>query len=510
MKAFDLAASVPWAIRPESLQQILAIAARAHEPNFEAVTARLLERERELDPTSVAAVQGDRLDGTRYTRVRGETAILPIEGPIFRYANLMTMLSGATSVEVLAKDLQVALDSPDIGSILLHVDSPGGQVNGVAEFADMLYAARGKKPIMAYISHEGCSAAYWIASAADRIEVAQTAMVGCIGAVLAIPDPKQDDSGRVEFVSANAPNKRPDPGTRQGRAEIEGIVDTLGDQFVQAVARNRGVSVDTVLADFGQGGILIGQAAVDAGLADGVGSFEAMLAELQPADDPAESSRASDGARIAKPAEPATRAVKPTPQRRTKTMGFREKWDAFVASFDGDSEDMPPTVAARPTSPTMPPADSPEVTALRERTERLEAENARIMQERINDQAIAFADGQVREGRAFPAERESLIRQYVQAATDDRLHGAITAGTADGQTSTTRVAILTETLAARPAHGLTHEAVRSVDGQQVLANRITTPNAGDAPPSREELDRLLAMTPGGRVTLAARTNGRGN
>jgi hypothetical protein len=74
--------------------------------------------------------------------------------------------------------------------------------------------------------------------------------------------------------------KRPDPTTEDGKAEIQRTVDALGEIFVGTVARNRGVSADTVLSDFGRGGVYVGQAAVDAGLADEVGSYESVLAGM--------------------------------------------------------------------------------------------------------------------------------------------------------------------------------------------------------------------------------------
>jgi ClpP class serine protease len=54
--------------------------------------------------------------------------------------------------------------------------------------------------------------------------------------------------------------------------------------FIAAVARGRGVSVEKVLSDFGRGDVLIGQAAVDAGLADSVGTLDSLLAELSAGD----------------------------------------------------------------------------------------------------------------------------------------------------------------------------------------------------------------------------------
>jgi ClpP class serine protease len=167
-----------------------------------------------------------------------------------------------------------------VKGIILAIDSPGGEVNGTSEFAQMVYDARGKKPIVAYVSDLGCSAAYWIASAADEIVVADTARVGSIGVISAVPDPNAASAREIQFVSSQSPMKRPDPTTKDGKAEIQRTVDALGEIFVGTVARNRGVSADTVLSDFGRGGVYVGQAAVDAGLADGVGSYESVLADM--------------------------------------------------------------------------------------------------------------------------------------------------------------------------------------------------------------------------------------
>jgi ClpP class serine protease len=54
----------------------------------------------------------------------------------------------------------------------------------------------------------------------------------------------------------------------------------MAQVFVETVARNRGVATETVLTKFGAGGTFVGKAAVEAGLADSIGSFEAVLAEL--------------------------------------------------------------------------------------------------------------------------------------------------------------------------------------------------------------------------------------
>src|ERR1051325_7282815 len=123
----------------------------------------------------------------------------------------------------------------------------------------------------------GCSAAYCIASAADEIVTDATALVGSIGVVAAMPMPEGDE---IVFVSSQSPHKHPDVTTEDGKADIQATIDALAQVFVESVARNRGVSAETVLSDFGQGGIFVGAAGVAAGLADRLGSYEETLAGM--------------------------------------------------------------------------------------------------------------------------------------------------------------------------------------------------------------------------------------
>lgn len=259
--AFDLVASTPWAILPSMLATISAIARREHE-GVEAVEAKI----------------GRPLQNTRQVTMRGDTAIIPVTGPVFRYANLFTDISGATSLEVLAQDFTAALENSAVARIILKLDSPGGQANGIAEFAQMVKAS--SKPVIAYVDGSAASAAYWIASAADEIVLSKTAEVGSIGAVVAI-DQSRKANGVLEIVSSQSPKKRPDLNTAEGISQIQTRIDALAQVFVEDVAAYRGVSIDTVLATFGQGDMRMGQEAVDIGMADRVSTFEALLAHSQ-------------------------------------------------------------------------------------------------------------------------------------------------------------------------------------------------------------------------------------
>lgn len=257
----------PWAITPSYMETILDIAQRQNST-----------------PEQMAQQLGRPLENTYDVEVRNGVAILPVNGPLFRYANMFSKISGATSYQNLARDFFEAVDDPDVKAIVLDIDSPGGEANGVSEFAEQIYQARGKKKIIAYVGGSAASAAYWIASAADEIVIDETAMLGSIGTVLGVTVTKKRDEKegieRFDIVSKQSPYKRVDASTDEGRSRLQAVVDQLSDVFVDKVARNRGYTRDIVLSDFGQGDILIGNAAVNAGMANRLGSFEGVIEQL--------------------------------------------------------------------------------------------------------------------------------------------------------------------------------------------------------------------------------------
>jgi capsid assembly protease len=264
--AFDLACGIPWAIARDALEGILAIAERAHgvesEAEFEALAARV----------------GKPLENARRVDVRDGVATIEVNGPIFRKANLFTRISGATSMDVLARDFTEAMGAPGIRSVLFSIDSPGGEAHGTHELAALVRAARGKKPVVAHVWGSGASGAYWIASAADAVTANPTALLGSIGVIATLRNRK--DPRDLHFVSSVSPHKRADLDTDQGKAQIQATVDHLGEVFVEEVAAHRGVTVAKVRKDFGRGGTLVGRRAVDAGLADGLATYEEVHARL--------------------------------------------------------------------------------------------------------------------------------------------------------------------------------------------------------------------------------------
>lgn len=250
-----------WAITPEMLSTMISI---AHQTN--------------KSPEAIAKEMSRDMKNTYAVSTRGGVAVIPATGPLFRHANLLTAVCGATSYELLAQDFNKALNAPNISAILFDVDSPGGEVNGCSELTDMIYNARGKKPILAYASGSCCSGAYWIASACDKIMAADTAILGSIGVVSIFE--KEDEKKTIEIVSSQSPNKRPDVKTEEGKAKIQAHIDALAEVFINKVALHRDISPKNVIENFGGGDVFVGQNAVRIGLADSLASFEAIISDL--------------------------------------------------------------------------------------------------------------------------------------------------------------------------------------------------------------------------------------
>ncbi|THG40435.1 S49 family peptidase [Sphingomonas olei] len=261
--------SVPWAIMPGYLEAIEAMAIRALEhPSVRAV-AKDGHVERHFE---AIAQMGERVAGTRSAAIRDGVGALPIFGPIFpRAAMLSPSGGGAVALDLLAADFRALQADNAVRKILLVVDSPGGVTTDIAQFARLV--ATSTKPVVAHVTGMGCSAAYWIISGAREISLDATAMVGSIGVVMGgSVQENPDQAGRrdVAIVSKSAPNKRPDLTTEEGRAGLQSTIDAIEDVFIAAIAKGRGVDEATVRSDFGQGGTMAGAPAVRARMADRV------------------------------------------------------------------------------------------------------------------------------------------------------------------------------------------------------------------------------------------------
>jgi ClpP class serine protease len=273
-----------WAIRPDAMEQFMA------------------------DVAGFERTPGQPMEKTRTVTLHGSVAVVPVTGILLPYANWFSDYVGWATVGQLALDLQQAVANPDVTAIVLMCDSPGGVVTGISDLAKQILEARSAKPVVAMVQGMACSAAYWLASAASEVVTSDTGVSGSIGTVVSYP--VRDSQYSVELVSKKSPKKRPNPKTESGKAQIIAELDAITDVFIGDVARHRGVTSQTVEADFGQGDVFVGQYGVTAGLADRVGTLDALLTELQ------------TGQKLAKPAVNKPKSITINRDERNASMDW--------------------------------------------------------------------------------------------------------------------------------------------------------------------------------------------
>ena len=218
----------------------------------------------------------------------GPVAVIPVHGTLVQKTGTLRPYSGMTGYDGIRQSFLTALEDSSVEGIVLDIDSPGGEVAGCFDLVDTIYAARGDKPIHAILNEAAYSAAYAIASAADRISVPRTGGTGSIGVICMHVDWSRalDNAGlKVTFIQygdRKADGHPEIPLSKEALRRFQKDIDTMGELFVTTVARNRNIAASTVRDT--EAACFLGSAGVELGLADAVAApdaaFRALLAEL--------------------------------------------------------------------------------------------------------------------------------------------------------------------------------------------------------------------------------------
>ncbi|WP_317201475.1 S49 family peptidase [Janthinobacterium sp.] len=215
-------------------------------------------------------------------------AIIAVCGTLVQKLGTLRPYSGMSGYDGIRQNFMTALTDPKVKAIMLDIDSPGGEVAGCFDLVDAIYRARGKKPIWSILNESAYSAAYAIASAADRIIVPRTGGVGSIGVIWMHMDWSKALTGagfKVTFVTfgdTKADGHPEIPLSPEALARFQGQIDAMGELFVSTVARNRSIPAKSVRET--QAATYLGADGVSQGLADAVmppdAAFRALLAEI--------------------------------------------------------------------------------------------------------------------------------------------------------------------------------------------------------------------------------------
>lgn len=217
----------------------------------------------------------------------GNVGVIKVAGPLNNTDSWMNEYRGATGYPEIRAALVHAASDPSVGAILLDVASGGGAVSGVSDAADLVALVGKSKPVHAFTDSQMASAALWVTANAKTITVGKIAEIGSIG-VMAVHQEMSKmmaDAGVTATVFRSGQYKALgtafEPLSKTASDVMQAQINELGGIFTQHMADARGVSYAQADAKFGQGRTFIGQAAVDVGLADAVGSFDSVVSKLQ-------------------------------------------------------------------------------------------------------------------------------------------------------------------------------------------------------------------------------------
>jgi signal peptide peptidase SppA len=260
----------PLLIAPQKLEVILA--ALAPRLGIEA-------------PPVSAAISVERASRKPYEVTPDGIAIIPVEGTLVHKTRGIDALSGLRSYVDIQQEIEDAATDPTIKGILLEIDSPGGEVAGAFDVADTVYSARATKPLVAVANNDAFSAAYLLASAAQRIYVSRTSGVGSVGVIVSHLDVSgNDEKMGYHYTIVSAGARKADfnphaPLSEEAKSVLEGEIARTYGLLVNTVARNRGLPEAAVRGT--EAGLFFGSDALNVKFADRLGTRQDALAELR-------------------------------------------------------------------------------------------------------------------------------------------------------------------------------------------------------------------------------------
>jgi ClpP class serine protease len=206
-------------------------------------------------------------------RVVGDTANVQISGVLTKHFSYIYSLfgGGSTGYADIISSIALAEQDDSVKQIQLNISSGGGAVDGVLDAFDAIKNAN--KPVVAVVSGVAASAAYLLASAADKIlATSATDMFGSVGVVQSyfVSD------YRVEITNTESPDKRPDVTTEEGRKAVQRQLDPIHDLLVENISEGRtaatGKEIDAQIinSNFGKGAVFIAKEAISRSMIDGL------------------------------------------------------------------------------------------------------------------------------------------------------------------------------------------------------------------------------------------------
>ena len=215
------------------------------------------------------------------TEYFGPVAVVHIRGPLEHHDE-----GGSDSYDAIRDRAREAIECEEVESVVMRIDSPGGSAHGLMGLvADLIQLKKAnKKRLIAYCDDYACSAAYAISCAADEIIVTPTSITGSIGVISTMVDvTKRDKQEGLTFVTIASGKRKSDghihvPITADAIAAERPRIEKLASDFFALVSSSRGLSVKKIRSY--EAGIFLGDAAIQAGIADDCMAWDELLLAL--------------------------------------------------------------------------------------------------------------------------------------------------------------------------------------------------------------------------------------
>lgn len=270
--------STPWMIEGSSLQTILEIVnMRLEGKAFSDEEIRI-----RLDAANKNKSERDKMR----VQIGGGVGVVSLYGPMFPKANLMTALSGATSLDAFRSDLQMLSDDSSVKQIVIDFNTPGGSADMVSETGDYIKQIALDKPVYGIANTAALSGGLWLLSQCTKCYATPSGQVGSLGVYNTHIDRSEQNRMlglKVTYISAGkfkTAGNPDEPLSEEAKQYRQEHVDILYEDFKAAVGNGRNKTVDYVEENFGQGKILTPKTAKQVGMIDEIMSMDSLLGNL--------------------------------------------------------------------------------------------------------------------------------------------------------------------------------------------------------------------------------------
>lgn len=210
--------------------------------------------------------------------------VLPIAGMVIPKSDFFTIFFGGfAALDILERDFRILLGREDVHTIVLDIDSPGGNAFGVQQFANLVFDSRNIKSIISVTSGMMASAAMWIGAAAHKTFITgDVTVTGSIGTVTTHTDisefNKRIGINQTE-IAAGKFKRMPSslaPLDDAGREVLQNQVNEVNAAFLNDIGKFKNIKPSAV-NKMAEGKTFIGSQAIKVGLIDGLLTMDQLL-----------------------------------------------------------------------------------------------------------------------------------------------------------------------------------------------------------------------------------------